>query len=177
MFIKKIDKSDKKTGREYFTYRLCESYRIGDKVRHRNILNLGKLECIPRENFKLLCDRIEQKLQGLSLLFNDLPAGVEKAADTVYHQIAGGHLLDYAVSSPQRANIAASVSEQDIRPVDINSIENEDGTAALNGYAYYTLKWVIDMITGPFPSFPLPEAATLATRTTLASWATIGHHR
>jgi transposase len=89
-------------------------------------LNLGKLEGIQRENFKLLSDRIEQKLQGLSLLFNDLPAGVEKAADTIYHQIVSGHLLDYAVSSPPRADIAAGVSEQDIRSVDINSIENED---------------------------------------------------
>jgi hypothetical protein len=43
MFVKKIDKSNPKKGRVYFTYRLCESYRIDNKVRHRSILNLGNL--------------------------------------------------------------------------------------------------------------------------------------
>jgi flagellar motor switch protein FliG len=64
---------------------LCESYRIGDKVRHRNIFNLGKLEGFSRENFKLLCDRIEQELKAMLLLFNNLLDGVEKAADIIYH--------------------------------------------------------------------------------------------
>ena len=40
MFIKKIDKNSKKNGKGYFTYRLCESYRIDDRVRHRTILNV-----------------------------------------------------------------------------------------------------------------------------------------
>ena len=64
MFIKKIDKSSSKTGKSYFTYRLCESYRIDNKVRHRNILNVGKLENIRKEDFKILCDRIKQKVKG-----------------------------------------------------------------------------------------------------------------
>jgi hypothetical protein len=126
MFIKKIDKSDKKTGKEYFTYRLCESYRIEDKVRHRNILNLGKLAGIPRDCHKLLCDRIEQKLKGMTLLFNNLPHGIEKEADSIYHQIVSGHLLDYAVPSPQSDDFEAVVSTQDIRLVDVNSIVNEN---------------------------------------------------
>ena len=66
MFVKKINKSNSKTGRNYFTCRLCELYHIDDKVRHRNILNIGKLENIRKEDFKLLCDRIEQK-DGLVL--------------------------------------------------------------------------------------------------------------
>ena len=66
MFLKKIDKKDSKSGKSYFTYRLCESYRIDNKVRHRNILNVGKLENIRKEDFKLLCDRIEQKVKGVN---------------------------------------------------------------------------------------------------------------
>ena len=69
MFIKKIDKSNAKTGKTYYTYRLCESYRIDDRVRHRNILNPGLLEGIRKEDFKLLCDRIEQKVKGVTALF------------------------------------------------------------------------------------------------------------
>ena len=80
MFIKKIDKCNAKTGQSYFTYRLCESYRIGDKVRHRNILNVGKLENIRKEDFKFLCDRIEQKVKGINLLFSNLPAHIRKGS-------------------------------------------------------------------------------------------------
>jgi hypothetical protein len=126
MFIKKIDKSSKKTGKVYFTYRLCESYRIDNKVRHRNLLNLGKLEGISREYHKLLCDRIEQKLKGITMLFNNLPDGIEKAADSIYQQIVSGHLLDYAVSRPQSEDLASTVSAQDIRSVDVNSLVNEN---------------------------------------------------
>jgi hypothetical protein len=43
MFIKAIRKIDRNTGKPYNYYRLCESYRLGDKVRHRNILSLGIL--------------------------------------------------------------------------------------------------------------------------------------
>ena len=78
MFIKRIDKSSNKTGKGYFTYRLCESYRIDNKVRHCSILNVGKLENIRKEDFKLLCDRIEQKVKGVNLLFSALPTHVEK---------------------------------------------------------------------------------------------------
>ena len=62
MFIKKIDKSNSKAGKNCYTYRLCESYRIEKRVRHRNILNLGLLKGIGKEDFKLLCDRIGQKV-------------------------------------------------------------------------------------------------------------------
>jgi hypothetical protein len=49
MFIKKIDKNNPKKGKIYFTYRLCESYRIDNKVRHRSILNLGNLGDVPHK--------------------------------------------------------------------------------------------------------------------------------
>ena len=79
MFIKKIDKNNLKTGKKYYTYRLCESYRIENKVRHRNIMNIGLLEGIRKEDFKLLCDRIEQKIKGITVLFLSVPQEVEKS--------------------------------------------------------------------------------------------------
>jgi hypothetical protein len=123
MFIKKIDKSNLKKGRVYFTYRLCESYRIDNKVRHRTILNLGKLEDVPHEQHKLLCDRIEQKLKGVNPLFAGVSEAVEKNAEYIYRRIVKEKLLDHTVP--------ATVSEQaahipDIQKVDVNSLENED---------------------------------------------------
>ena len=94
MFIKRIDKSSKKSGKDYFTYRLCESYRIDNKVRHRTILNVGKLENLRKEDFKLLSDRIEQKVKGLNPLFSSLPEQVEKEAEFIYRRILNERLLD-----------------------------------------------------------------------------------
>ncbi|HDR50303.1 MAG TPA: IS1634 family transposase, partial [Mariniphaga anaerophila] len=54
MFIKTIVKTDKKTGKRYNYYRLCESYRIGNKTRHRSIVSMGRLDGIEtREDKKL----------------------------------------------------------------------------------------------------------------------------
>ncbi|MDR2027060.1 MAG: IS1634 family transposase [Prevotellaceae bacterium] len=124
MFIKKIDKSNPKKGKVYFTYRLCESYRIDNKVRHRSILNLGNLGDVPHKYHKLLCDRIEQKLKGENLLFANIPDVVEKNAEYYYRRILGEKLLD---THPVTA-ITSEKAEYtpDIQKVDVKSIENED---------------------------------------------------
>jgi hypothetical protein len=125
MFIKKIDKYSAKTGQSYFTYRLCESYRIDDKVRHRNILNVGKLENIRKEDFKLLCDRIEQKVRGINMLFSSLPDLVEKEAEFIYRRILNEKLLDCTLHT-EPAVREERLEYTDIRKVDVNSILNED---------------------------------------------------
>jgi len=128
MFIKKIDKNSKNTGRSYFTYRLCESYRIDDRVRHRNILNVGKLENIRKEDFKLLCDRVEQKVRGINTLFSTLPELIEKEAEFIYRRILNEKLLDCTtVSAPASHPSIEDIAEHpDIRQVDIHSISSED---------------------------------------------------
>jgi transposase len=125
MFIKKIDKSSNKTGRSYYTYRLCESYRIDNKVRHRNILNVGKLENIRKEDFKLLCDRVEQKVKGVNPLFSILPENVEKEAEFIYRRILNERLLD-CTAEAESAALEEEAENTDIRKVDINSILHED---------------------------------------------------
>ena len=125
MFIKKIDKSSKKTGQSYFTYRLCESYRIDDKIRHRNILNVGKLENIRKEDFKLLCDRIEQKVKGINPLFLSLPEHIEKEAEFIYRRILNEKLLDCTINSVPTVREEIP-DDTDIQKVDVNSISNED---------------------------------------------------
>jgi len=128
MFIKRIDKSSTKTGKSYYTYRLCESYRIDNKVRHRNILNVGKLENIRKEDFKLLCDRIEQKVKGLNPLFSNIPDHIEKEAETLYRRILNERLLDCKVAavSPAKDETSEEVENTDIRKVDVNSIIHDD---------------------------------------------------
>jgi hypothetical protein len=92
-------------------------------VCHRNILNLGKLEDIPHEYHKLLCDKIEQKLKGVNLLFGNTPDAVEKNAEYYYRLILRETLHDtpatVTTSEPGKYT-------PDIQSVDINSLENED---------------------------------------------------
>ena len=65
MFIKTIVKTEKKTGKRYNYYRLCESYRIENKVRHRSIVSMGKLNGIAAKQDKnLLADTIETIIRG-----------------------------------------------------------------------------------------------------------------
>ena len=125
MFIKKIDKNSKTTGKSYFTYRLCESYRIDNRVRHRNVLNIGKLDGFRKEDFKLLCDRIEQKVKGINTLFSHLPENIEKEAEFLYRRILNEKLLDCTLDSAPPA-IEETPENLDIQRVDINSICNED---------------------------------------------------
>jgi len=128
MFIKKIDKTSNKSGKGYFTYRLCESYRIDNKVRHRTILNVGKLENIRKEDFKWLCDRVEQKVKGVNPLFSSLPEHVEKEAEFIYRRILNERLLDCKIN-PVSSSMeqAVEVAENpDFRKVDVNSIIHDD---------------------------------------------------
>ena len=116
----------------YYTYRLCESYRIDNKVRHRNILNIGKLENIRKEDFKLLCDRVEQKKQGLNPLFSSVPENVEKEAEFLYHRILHEKLLDCIVSAGTTSfdtvgKLEATVSPGIVEePASVASAENTD---------------------------------------------------
>ncbi|MFP4060931.1 MAG: hypothetical protein ACLFUC_10655 [Bacteroidales bacterium] len=53
-------KTEKKIGKQYNYYRLCESFRIGNKVRHLSIVSMGKLNGIEtKQDKKLLVDIME----------------------------------------------------------------------------------------------------------------------
>lgn len=73
MFVKQIIKKNKNSDKQYVYYRLVHTYKIGNKVRHHNILSLGGLETLPRERHKALADRIEELVTGnSSTLFSDI---------------------------------------------------------------------------------------------------------
>jgi len=72
MFVKQINKKNDNSDKQYTYYRLVHTYKIGNKVRHHNILSLGRLETLPRERHKALADRIEELVTGSnSSLFSD----------------------------------------------------------------------------------------------------------
>lgn len=125
MFIKTIVKTDKKSGKRYDYYRLCEGYRLGNKVRHRTIISLGKLEGIDsKEDKKFLADMIEVLLKGDRQLFSfDVKPEVEKYARIFAKRIIDGNFLDII---PPAVPISAYKPEPSYENVDINSIEHEE---------------------------------------------------
>lgn len=128
MFVKPIIINNKKTGKRYTYYRLCESYRIGDAPRHRNILNLGTLEELPdRRDHKLLADRIEAFVFKRTSLFDDTtPAPIRKLAHYFGQIIIDKKLLDVPASiSRKHKSIEEPPDVPDFQEIDINSIGHD----------------------------------------------------
>lgn len=72
MFIKEVKKKNKGYEKEYSYHRLMESYRTPRGPRQRTILDLGKLT-IPKDQWKILSDRIEDILTGQKNIFPSTP--------------------------------------------------------------------------------------------------------
>ncbi len=119
MFIKQVKKKNESSDKIYTYYRLVHTYKIGKKVRQQNILNLGKLEGVPRDSFKLLSNRIEEIITGTESLFSEISDNLEKQAQHLANQIIKKGV--FPVKKKKRA-ISQELSE-DYQEVDINSIE------------------------------------------------------
>ena len=126
MFLKAADKKDIATGKRYKYFKLCESYRIGNKTRHRSIHSLGKLEEVTTsEQRKLLADRIEQLLNGEQSFFgSELPPHLEKLARYFYGQIK----RKKQVKTPGKQKKSPQTVDKvtDFQEVDLNSVAMED---------------------------------------------------
>ena len=120
MFIKSIIKTDKATGKQYNYYRLCEGYRIGNKVRHKAIVNIGRLNEITNSfDRKLLADRIEELYRGIGNLFeSQIPPHIEKQAREIVQKIM--------VTGINKTQPLEEQAKKDLQTIDLNSIRNED---------------------------------------------------
>ena len=121
MFLKRIDKKDRKGNNKYVQYRLCESYRINNKTRHRSIINVGRLDDLKDTELKALADRIEQILKGQLNIFEDHAIHIEKYAQEIVKKIIESNATDLIGRHDERI-----IEEKDYIVVDANSIENHD---------------------------------------------------
>ena len=65
MFLKPIVKHNKSNGGYTMHYRLCESYRSDNSVRHQTIVHLGTLDELPDvEQKKALAKRIDELVKN-----------------------------------------------------------------------------------------------------------------
>jgi hypothetical protein len=118
MFLKVIFKTKKSTGEQIKSYRLCESYRFNNTVRHQTILHLGSLEKLPDIDQKKavvqrINDLVRQGYTGAQDLFKPQDEIVEKSAQKYFAEI----------KEKQRLDIAAG---KDYQRIDTDSVENKN---------------------------------------------------
>ena len=118
MFLKPVIKYIRTTGEHRTYYRLCESYRYQDTVRHHTLVQLGTLEELPDQGKReLLKDRIasliKQNRTGQSDMFGSEDEAVESLAQKYFSAILKKEKIDF-------------IKGRDYHTVDTNTIENKD---------------------------------------------------
>jgi len=127
MFVKQIKKKNKNSDKQYIYYRLVHTYKIGNKVRHQNIMSLGGLETLPRDRHKALADRIEELVTGnSSSLFSDNNEGFSDI-DSLARHFAEKIIKEklFAPASDKKKKISKEILNN-IQEVDLESIEQID---------------------------------------------------
>ncbi|MFH2094025.1 MAG: IS1634 family transposase [Pseudomonadota bacterium] len=109
MYIRRTTIKSRKDGNQYYTYRLVESQRTGKKIHQYTLLNLGTNFETPREQWSILCSRIQDIISGQNTLFESSES-IEQAAQM------------YAARIIQSQKQPVSDDEQDYRDIDINSL-------------------------------------------------------
>jgi transposase len=118
MFLKPIVKHNKSTGGYTMHYRLCESYRYDNGVRHQTIVHLGTLEELANvEQKKALAKRIDE------LVKNSRNAAISlfEPQDEVVETLAQKYFA--IIKEKQRIDIA---QDKDYHRVDTDSVENKN---------------------------------------------------
>ena len=100
------------TDQPYFSHRLVHSERIGNAVRQRTLLNLGRHFDIPQAQWPLVCSRSDDILAGQTPLVADCPAAVEREAQRIAAQLV-------ARGTPVQGQAAGPT---DVQPVDVDSL-------------------------------------------------------
>ena len=90
MFVRRTQ-TRRTDGQTYYTHRLVNSERIGSKVRQHTLLNLGGHFEIPREQWPLLCQRIDEIRNGQTPLLDEAPAGARGRSPAHRRATAGPH--------------------------------------------------------------------------------------
>jgi hypothetical protein len=118
MFIKPVLKYIKTTGEHKTYFRLCESYRYENTVRHHTLVQLGTLEELPGEaERKMLVQRmsalVKESRTGIVDMFEAEDSVVETLAQKYFATILKKERIDF-------------IKGRDYHTVDTNTIENKN---------------------------------------------------
>lgn len=120
MFLKRIVKPNKAAGTTKIHYRLCESYRFDNTVRHETILHLGTLEQVPdAEQRRSLLFRIDELIKqshtGKQSLFISDDATVETLAQHFFALIKEKQNIEIAAGKHYQRVDTDTVKNKNIR--------------------------------------------------------------
>lgn len=116
MFIRRTSIKSRRTGEPYYTYRLVESVREGGRVRQRTLLNLGRYFEVPRAQWGLLAQRIEELLSGQQVL---MPDGFDRQWEEAAQRYAALVIRARARLDEGRAADATDYQTVDVASLDI----------------------------------------------------------
>ena len=134
MFIRQTKTNNSTTGDDYHTFRLVASVRIGDKVRQKTVLNLGRSFSLPKEKWSELSSRIEEilgKQPGLFTVSKSIEALAQRYAAILIAKREAEPEEAYQPTHPVQDSSAVvpgniqplPVTPPDFQRVDINSLE------------------------------------------------------
>ncbi len=125
MFITRTSTQKYSNGNSYVTYRLLRTYRnSAGMAKKETLLNLGSNFSVPKEHWRILCDRIEQLQNSSSdMLFTlELPLELEQEAQRISEllsKLAGDKVATKTVHLPREI-------AKDYQHVDVNSSVDSD---------------------------------------------------
>lgn len=118
MFIRRTQTRNTATGESYFSHRLVRSERVGQRVRQRTLLNLGRHFAVAQKDWPLLCARLEQLLDAQDTL---IPLACPRVAEREAQRIAAQLLVREVELTPSES--AAGEAVADVQPVDVDSLQ------------------------------------------------------
>jgi len=126
--IKTQSKSKKNSDDKYYTYRLMESLRIGDKVKKITLLNLGSNFSVEKKDWKILSDRVNDILCQTPSLFE-----IDKELESLAQQY-----VIKIIASKAKAKVK---NEDKYKEIDTTTIKNSDAkTIGVENILYETIK-------------------------------------
>lgn len=124
MYLKAIYKQEGENKFRTAYYRLVESYRHNNTVKHSTIVHLGKLDELPdiehkKELAKRIDDLVRTSRTGMQSLFVSNKELVEQLAQKYFNEIKDNNKIDISLDSPIQAVDLGSVANKDVREVGI----------------------------------------------------------
>ena len=133
MFIRRVRTRTTQDGTCYYSHRLVDSYRVGDRVRQRTLLNLGNAFTLPRDQWPELAQRIEQLIAGqhdlLACTSVELEQQAQSIAGLLLRKYSGCELLgacETDARGKERDNPNHQGDGRDLHTVDLNCVEHID---------------------------------------------------
>ena len=132
--IKTISKSKKDSTKKYYTFRLMESQRIGDKVKKITLLNLGSDFSVDQEHWANFSKRIDDIINRTPSLFE-----FDKDLESLAQQYAARLILLKAKKQP-----ISTEDENDnnkYKEIDITTVKNSNPkSVGVENIVYETIK-------------------------------------